>query len=777
MKRRFPSRTASRHHSMVAEISKHSGLKLEDDEGYEQNKPPSWYNQSLSRDVVVSELQIATLKRIELLSEGAEKAMVGIDGICTEQARAGTGSTNAATSVGKLGSDWDLATHLCLRLACSCASVRDQRHIRRWFIDCETALFHRRLSRWLDSDAACVEYSEHHHEWWRKFFGIKYQVAIIDSLPTEHREWLKSQQSQILEEYHDKQPTQGGKLPCATVVYYRVPVSEALSLVRCRALCLHEGYAFVPVAVPLKTTERESPASSFNMSAQCPARSHLMVRIVVERFHAQLASRVGTLGRGAAAGLAVKDERFRDMFRILLEAVAIDADPMGDQNEVVAFFPLSKRNRAHSRVGANKEPRLQENCEGRQHDDPNQNEENDELWDNPIEPLSARTMPEVVDRGHLPLCALRLYWTVSKERENCRSSSSSSSLFSASSFRASHGAINERETAGAGWLHYDQRRQLINFLKSCRVPVKDTLTIFRSAFNNAHEACTALGTSVDTSSSTMGISQPDQTIGRVSIRPKKRWDKYDYEIRYHYGHRGKREAAMTFTCGQLASDNFKPKPATIGGVGGCPFVNLTPKALKESLLASGLSANDAQILADAVDDRPHRGDSWYRSVDSDTKPPLKSTSSSLSFSSSINSLHLPNLDNLSPVRRATSLCRQHFDFLHLKLAYRGYFFAGSIERAPLGVPKLADILGLDKPLRSDGVGDAARARAQQQFGARILPVQWTAASIRLHQRMRWNHEVDINRSGSGLVNNNSSDGSDLEDDKEEVENSVLISEF
>ena len=90
---------------------------------------------------------------------------------------------------------------------------------------------------------------------------------------------------------------------------------------------------------------------------------------------------------------------------------------------------------------------------------------------------------------------------------------------------------------------------------------------------------------------------------------------------------------------------------------------------------------------------------------------------------------------------------------------------------------MADILGLDKPLRSDGVGDAARARAQQQFGARILPVQWTAASIRLHQRMRWNHEVDINRSGSGLVNNNSSDGSDLEDDKEEVENSVLISEF
>ena len=110
--------------------------------------------QSLTREVVVAELQRETLRRVELHSRGPSVAMEAIDRL---QVGSSSGSSSITSepdgSFAELGGDWDLATHLCLRLACACASARDQGYIRRWFINCEPSLFRLRLTRWVDAGA------------------------------------------------------------------------------------------------------------------------------------------------------------------------------------------------------------------------------------------------------------------------------------------------------------------------------------------------------------------------------------------------------------------------------------------------------------------------------------------------------------------------------------------------------------------------------------------------------------------------------------------------
>lgn len=141
------------------------------------------------------------------------------------------------------------------------------------------------------------------------------------------------------------------------------------------------------------------------------------------------------------------------------------------------------------------------------------------------------TLPQLRDAAKsksLPLCAYRLYNRLDK----------------------------------AGWLHYDQRRQYVLFLKSCGLQLEGAINLLQSAHKTSHLT--------------------------AEVRPKRKWDRYDYDIHHMYGLRGKRVASQPFSCSSLAE--IQPKPSD-GGVGGCPFANLDTAAIKNELESLNISTN------------------------------------------------------------------------------------------------------------------------------------------------------------------------------------------
>ena len=727
--------------------------------------------QSLTREVVVAELQRETLRRVELHSRGPSVAMEAIDRL---QFGSSSGSSSITSepdgSFAELGGDWDLATHLCLRLACACASARDQGYIRRWFINCETALFRLRLTRWVDAGAPVAQsFAPRSHEWWRNTFGGEYPIVDASSLPKGARTWLDFQRARLADASGGRSVSGGP----ARMVYYRVPVGRALGLVRRRAVIVDAGHALIPVVVAPGAPGYQQGGTDRYIA---DGGNQFMLAVVTERFRSHLSSRLSLLGNGAAARLGAKDRRFQEMFGIVLEAAALDADPSGDQNEVVAFRSLLQNDQQQQREKVRRSRGEDADAGG--------NGKEPDLWNEPIEALTATSLPSSAEQGHLPLCALRLHWAIGYQlppgrcgdhaTQSCSSSSSSSSLSPQYDLAA-------KKVPGAGWLHYDQRRQYMNFLKSCGVTVSDTVRILRSAFDRSHAANTASGATLSEVSSSSSSSSSSSglggsaDIGSVLVRPKKRWDKYEYDIRYHYGHRGKRETAKTFTCGQLAGDYFKPKPADPQVVGGCPFVHLAPAALSASLVASGLSVEDAEAISAASvatdeDNLSHRQHSASRN---DSR--MTSSSSSSSSIASTNYRALDGLAGTSTLRRATTLCRYHFDLLHARLGN-----AASVDNCSelpgrqrsaqqaLSVPTLAEIMGIasaasDSGIRNDIYGERSQPlkqqllQTQQRLGARMLPVQWSAASIRLHGRMKERHVLEAEQTTAVVLSCSDSD--------------------
>jgi hypothetical protein len=68
------------------------------------------------------------------------------------------------------------------------------------------------------------------------------------------------------------------------------------------------------------------------------------------------------------------------------------------------------------------------------------------------------------------------------------------------------------------------------------------------------------------------------------VRPKRKWDRYEYDVQHHFGLQGKRVAAPPLPCGDVVN-HFGPKPAA-HGLGGCPFAALSAPALTRALTRS-----------------------------------------------------------------------------------------------------------------------------------------------------------------------------------------------
>jgi DNA primase large subunit len=106
-----------------------------------------------------------------------------------------------------------------------------------------------------------------------------------------------------------------------------------------------------------------------------------------------------------------------------------------------------------------------------------------------------------------------------------------------------------------GWLHYDQRRQYLLFLKSCGMSLEEACSLLQYAHGR----------------------------NDAEIKPKRKWERYDYDIHHMYGLRGKRVASEPFSCSRLI-EMGPPKPSD-GGVGGCPFNSLTNETIIQELSA------------------------------------------------------------------------------------------------------------------------------------------------------------------------------------------------
>lgn len=68
------------------------------------------------------------------------------------------------------------------------------------------------------------------------------------------------------------------------------------------------------------------------------------------------------------------------------------------------------------------------------------------------------------------------------------------------------------------------------------------------------------------------------------MRPKRKWDRYEYDVQHHYGLKGKRAVAPPLPCFDVVR-HFAPKPAA-HGLGGCPFNDLSTRALTRALMRS-----------------------------------------------------------------------------------------------------------------------------------------------------------------------------------------------
>ena len=68
------------------------------------------------------------------------------------------------------------------------------------------------------------------------------------------------------------------------------------------------------------------------------------------------------------------------------------------------------------------------------------------------------------------------------------------------------------------------------------------------------------------------------------MRPKRKWDRYEYDVQHHYGLKGKRAVAPPLPCFDVVR-HFAPKPAA-HGLGGCPFHDLSTGALTRALMRS-----------------------------------------------------------------------------------------------------------------------------------------------------------------------------------------------
>mmetsp|Transcript_9229 Transcript_9229/g.20852 ORF Transcript_9229/g.20852 Transcript_9229/m.20852 type:complete len:751 (+) Transcript_9229:263-2515(+) len=293
------------------------------------------------------------------------------------------------------------------------------------------------------------------------------------------------------------------------------------------------------------------------------------------------------------------------------------------------------------------------------------------------EPLTEARLDLWFRQDSLPLCARRLHarlhgrlpgFTVVKAR-----------------------ALGTHRGGGGGWLHHDQRRQYYLFLKSCGMSVHGTVRVLKQAFDAAN--ATPAGA---------------EGGGHVVVRPKRRFDKYDYDVRHHYGLRGNRQECPPFSCSQLVAQGV-PKYSD-QGVGGCPFANLDTPALQAELEGWGLSAREAAALAQRA--------SGASAVDplAASPPSSSSSSSSASSSSSSSSASSGGRQWMGAAAAATGVCSAHFDLSH------------AAKARALGLPfsPLADLLPSDN---SGGGG--------QGGGGLAFPSQWAAASDRLSRD--WAH--------------------------------------
>ena len=168
------------------------------------------------------------------------------------------------------------------------------------------------------------------------------------------------------------------------MVYYRVPVGRALGLVRRRAVIVDAGHALIPVVVAPGAPGYQQGGTDRYIA---DGGNQFMLAVVTERFRSHLSSRLSLLGNGAAARLGAKDRRFQEMFGIVLEAAALDADPSGDQNEVVAFRSLLQNDQQQQREKVRRSRGEDADAGG--------NGKEPDLWNEPIEALTATSLPSL----------------------------------------------------------------------------------------------------------------------------------------------------------------------------------------------------------------------------------------------------------------------------------------------------------------------------------------------------------------------------------------------
>ena len=258
--------------------------------------------QSLTREVV-AELQRETLRRVELHSRGPSVAMEAIDRLQFGSSSGSSSITSEpdgsfATRRGLGLGDTPAYARLCLRLG------KDQGYIRRWFINCETALFHP------DSPAGSTPAPLWRvvrpavAQWWRNTFGGEYPIVDASSLPKGARTWLDFQRARLADASGGRSVSGGP----TRMVYYRVPVGRALGLVRRRAVIVDAGHALIPVVVAPGAPGYQQGGTDRYIA---DGGNQFMLAVVTERFRSHLSSRLSLLGNGAAARLGAKDRRFR----------------------------------------------------------------------------------------------------------------------------------------------------------------------------------------------------------------------------------------------------------------------------------------------------------------------------------------------------------------------------------------------------------------------------------------------------------------------------------
>lgn len=218
------------------------------------------------------------------------------------------------------------------------------------------------------------------------------------------------------------------------------------------------------------------------------------------------------------------------------------------------------------------------------------------------------------------------------------------------------------------------------------------------------------------------------------VRPKRKWDRYEYDVQHHFGLKGKRAVAPPLPCFDVVR-HFAPKPAA-HGLGGCPFHDLSTGALTRALMRSypsslfgndsgsgngssggdgnvssggGLSSSDAAEIAS-------RAAELHAPTQALNEDGTWRSSSSGDSTSGGGGGHLSHHNHGMSASGAMSLCCKHFDAQHAQ--------AASSRRRP--VPR---------PLK------ALLANSQTTKTLAMHPHQWAQASERLQHE--WQRpEVD-----------------------------------